>query len=205
MISERRCNWPRRADARVLEALGNGGLLPPSEPVTAALAVLEDADITAWAGWSYLAQLPAEDREQVLHRYPHLVDGLVLNNPDHLERAERLLTQERLLPAAIVAIGVTATLGVRVSATSVRTMLRRHRRGPAPRRGGPSWTQFQRRPAGPDARRRRRDRRDDQADQAVPVVHHRTGAPPGAPGRVTAHPTGGRVTPGGPESADGPR
>jgi putative transposase len=31
---------------------------------------------------------------------------------------------------------------VRVSATSVRTILRRHRLGPAPRRGGPSWTQF---------------------------------------------------------------
>jgi hypothetical protein len=29
-----------------------------------------------------------------------------------------------------------------VSATSVRTILRRHRLGPAPRRGGPSWTEF---------------------------------------------------------------
>jgi hypothetical protein len=33
-------------------------------------------------------------------------------------------------------------LGVRVSATSVRTILRRHRLGPAPRRGGPGWTAF---------------------------------------------------------------
>jgi putative transposase len=33
-------------------------------------------------------------------------------------------------------------LGVRVSATSVRTIPRRHHLGPAPRRGGPSWTQF---------------------------------------------------------------
>jgi transposase InsO family protein len=33
-------------------------------------------------------------------------------------------------------------LGVRVSATSVRNLLRRHRVGPAPRRGGPTWTQF---------------------------------------------------------------
>ncbi len=29
-----------------------------------------------------------------------------------------------------------------VSATSVRMILRRHRLGPAPRRGGPTWTQF---------------------------------------------------------------
>jgi putative transposase len=33
-------------------------------------------------------------------------------------------------------------LGVMVSATSVRTILCRHRLGPANRRGGPSWTEF---------------------------------------------------------------
>jgi hypothetical protein len=33
-------------------------------------------------------------------------------------------------------------LGVRVSATSVRTILHRHCLGPAPRRDGPNWTQF---------------------------------------------------------------
>jgi len=31
---------------------------------------------------------------------------------------------------------------VKVSATSVRRILRRHRLGPAPRQGGPSWTAF---------------------------------------------------------------
>ena len=38
--------------------------------------------------------------------------------------------------------GECAKLGVAVSATSIRNILRRHRLGPAPRRGGPSWTQF---------------------------------------------------------------
>jgi putative transposase len=38
--------------------------------------------------------------------------------------------------------GECRKLGVTVSATSVRTILRRHRLGPAPRRGGPSWTEF---------------------------------------------------------------
>jgi putative transposase len=38
--------------------------------------------------------------------------------------------------------GKCRKLGVKVSATSVRTILRRHRLGPAPRRGGPGWTQF---------------------------------------------------------------
>ena len=39
-------------------------------------------------------------------------------------------------------VGECRNLGVRVSATSVRRILRRHRVGPAPRRGGPTWTQF---------------------------------------------------------------
>ena len=39
-------------------------------------------------------------------------------------------------------VGECRRLGVRVSATSVRRILRRHGIGPAPRRGGPSWVQF---------------------------------------------------------------
>jgi putative transposase len=37
-------------------------------------------------------------------------------------------------------VGECRSLGVRVLATSVRRILRRHGLGPAPRRGGPSWT-----------------------------------------------------------------
>ena len=39
-------------------------------------------------------------------------------------------------------VGECRKLGVAVSATSVRNVLRRHRLGPAPRRSGPSWSQF---------------------------------------------------------------
>jgi putative transposase len=39
-------------------------------------------------------------------------------------------------------VGECRKLGVLVSATSVRTILRRHRLGLAPRRGGPNWTRF---------------------------------------------------------------
>jgi transposase InsO family protein len=38
--------------------------------------------------------------------------------------------------------GECAKLGTKVSATSVRNILRRHGLGPAPRRGGPSWAEF---------------------------------------------------------------
>ena len=39
-------------------------------------------------------------------------------------------------------MGQCRNLGVRVSATSVRRILGRQGLGPAPRRGGPTWTQF---------------------------------------------------------------
>src|SRR6266446_230699 len=38
--------------------------------------------------------------------------------------------------------GECAKLGVKVSGTSVRNILRRHGLGPAPRRSGPTWTEF---------------------------------------------------------------
>jgi putative transposase len=38
--------------------------------------------------------------------------------------------------------GELRKLGIRVGATTIRTLLRRHGLGPAPRRTGPGWTQF---------------------------------------------------------------
>jgi len=38
--------------------------------------------------------------------------------------------------------GECAKVGVNVSVSSVRNVLRRHRLGPAPRRGGPTWVEF---------------------------------------------------------------
>jgi len=39
-------------------------------------------------------------------------------------------------------VGECRKLGVNVSATAVRQLLRRHRLGPAPRTTGPSWSEF---------------------------------------------------------------
>jgi putative transposase len=44
-------------------------------------------------------------------------------------------------------VGECARLGLRVSAASVRAILRLHGLGPAPRRAGPSWAEFLRAPA----------------------------------------------------------
>jgi hypothetical protein len=38
--------------------------------------------------------------------------------------------------------GELAKLGITISATAIRTVLRRHGLGPAPRRSGPTWSEF---------------------------------------------------------------
>lgn len=98
------------ADSRVLKALGEGGLLPPSDEIAAALAVLAENTITAWSGWQYLAMVSADERDQVIARYPHLVDGIVLNNGDDLEVAREELAAARLLPRTVIAVGTTAAI-----------------------------------------------------------------------------------------------
>jgi hypothetical protein len=94
----------------VLDALGNGGLLPPGDEITAALAILKDKTVTAWSGWQYLASVRADERDQVLARHPHLVDGIVLNSIDDLDLACEELTAARLLPRTIIAVGTTAAM-----------------------------------------------------------------------------------------------
>lgn len=97
-------------DERVLSALGSGGLLPPSDDVAEALHLLAAEKITSWSGWQYLARIRADGRDQLLVRYPHLVDGIVLNSGDDLKRAQEKLTAARLLPRTVIAVGTTAAI-----------------------------------------------------------------------------------------------
>lgn len=96
-----------REDQRILDALGTGGLLPPPVEVTTVRTTLSDAGIPCYTGWEYLAQMPEDERDTVLSLYPHLVDGVVLNNPAHAQRAKAILDDARLLPLAAVAVGDT--------------------------------------------------------------------------------------------------
>ncbi|SFB49513.1 hypothetical protein SAMN05216266_11450 [Amycolatopsis marina] len=98
------------ADRRVLEALQTGELLPPRSEITSALQTLDEAGIRAYAGWEYLAKVPEDRRDHLMAAHPQLVDGVVLNNPQHLDRAEEVLAAARLLPRSIVVVGTTETL-----------------------------------------------------------------------------------------------
>ncbi|WP_327191417.1 hypothetical protein [Streptomyces xinghaiensis] len=98
-------------DARILGALGDGGLLPPGPDVLAAVEYLGEHGIPALPGWRYLAQAVApEDHATVLAARPELVDGVVITDPATHARAREVLAGAALLPRSAVAVGTAAAL-----------------------------------------------------------------------------------------------
>jgi putative transposase len=75
--------------------------------------------------------------------------------------------------------GELAKLGIRVSASAIRTLLRRSGLGPAPRRGGPTWAEFLRSQARGILGDRLLHRGDHLAPHALLLLRHRT--PDGVP------------------------
>jgi hypothetical protein len=98
-------------DARILAALGDGGLLPPGPDVLATVEFLGEHGIPALPGWRYLAQaVDPVDHAVVLAARPELVDGVVVTDPDSYQRAKEVLGQAALLPRSTVAVGTAAAL-----------------------------------------------------------------------------------------------
>ncbi|MEU4422944.1 hypothetical protein AB0F81_20150 [Actinoplanes sp. NPDC024001] len=95
-----------RDDQRLLNALGDGGFLPPRTEVEASIQALQAAGISAHPGWRYLADsVAAGERDEIITAHPHLADGVIIVDPDALPAARDILTAARLLPAAAVAVG----------------------------------------------------------------------------------------------------
>ncbi|MCM2429868.1 hypothetical protein [Streptomyces sp. RKAG337] len=98
-------------DARILAALGDGGLLPPGPDVLATVEYLGEHGIPALPGWRYLAQaVDPADHTAVLSARPELVDGVVVTDPETYRRAREVLAQAALLPRSTVAVGTAAAL-----------------------------------------------------------------------------------------------
>ncbi|MFF9299732.1 hypothetical protein [Streptomyces sp. NPDC014764] len=98
-------------DARILGALGDGGLLPPGPDVLATVEFLGEHGIPALPGWRYLAQaVDPADHARVLAARPELVDGVVITDPDSHVRAREALGEAALLPRSAVAVGTAAAL-----------------------------------------------------------------------------------------------
>jgi putative transposase len=82
-------------------------------------------------------------REVVARRWTYPVDRPEAMQPGSAGARRGGPVGGRKQPLGYVRIvGECRKLGVVVSATSVRRILRRRRLGPAPRRGGPGWVQF---------------------------------------------------------------
>ncbi|MCT9010974.1 hypothetical protein N4G66_40365, partial [Streptomyces rhizosphaerihabitans] len=98
-------------DARILGALGDGGLLPPGPDVLATVEYLGEHGIPALPGWRYLAQaVDPVDHARVLAARPELVDGVIITDPDTHARAREVLGDAALLPRSAVAVGTAAAL-----------------------------------------------------------------------------------------------
>ncbi|MFF8596343.1 hypothetical protein ACF061_33930 [Streptomyces sp. NPDC015220] len=98
-------------DARILGALGDGGLLPPGPDVLATVEFLGEHGIPALPGWRYLAQaVDPADHTRVLAARPELVDGVIITDPGTHARAREVLAEAALLPRSAVAVGTAAAL-----------------------------------------------------------------------------------------------
>jgi hypothetical protein len=98
-------------DRRNLAALGDGGLLPPSEDTGAVMAILADADIGAVAGLTYLsASVPRRQWDTTMETHPGLLAGVLVDAAD-FERAVGLVIDAGLHPASLVTIAKKADLG----------------------------------------------------------------------------------------------
>ncbi|MFD3518276.1 hypothetical protein [Streptomyces sp. NPDC058657] len=98
-------------DSRILGALGDGGLLPPSPDVLATVEYLGEHGIPALPGWRYLAQaVDPADHAAVLAARPELVDGVVITDPASHARARETLAGAALLPRSAVAVGTASAL-----------------------------------------------------------------------------------------------
>ncbi|WP_327595761.1 hypothetical protein [Streptomyces chartreusis] len=105
-------------DARILGALGDGGLLPPGPDVLATVEFLGEQGIPALPGWRYLAQaVDPTDHARVLAARPELVDGVIITDPATHARAREVLGDAALLPRSAVAVGTAAALLAPTSAT----------------------------------------------------------------------------------------
>jgi hypothetical protein len=131
--------------------------------------------------WSPMPDLPASpDRRPALNcDIPQLIVRLAKENPRWGDQPIQ---------------GELLHLGVHISATAIRTTLRRSGLDPTPRRTNGTWWAFRRQQAAGIVACDLLHRRHGVAAAAVGAVPHRTGHPPGASRRVTANPKGSWVT-----------
>lgn len=102
-----------RADQRLIAALTveDEALMPPRQAVEDLLELLASHDIDAMAGWRALEQLVNPRlHAAAIQAHPALVDGIVVTDQETLHKAQAVLTQTPLLPAAAVLVSTPEPL-----------------------------------------------------------------------------------------------
>ncbi|MFG2963945.1 hypothetical protein ACGFZS_11785 [Streptomyces sp. NPDC048288] len=98
-------------DERARLALETNELLPPSPEAAEACETLQEAGVDAYTGWDYLAGMPrVEQRRKLIERIPHLVTGVLLNDPEQAPRAAEVLAARKLWPSTLVSLGTTTAV-----------------------------------------------------------------------------------------------
>ncbi|MFI5906032.1 hypothetical protein [Dactylosporangium sp. NPDC051541] len=99
-------------DDRAVQALASArGLLPAALDLARAADVLAAARIPATTGWHFLADsVPPSAWPVLIADAPHLVGGLLVHDPDDLERARAELLGAELFPTSAIQVAATADL-----------------------------------------------------------------------------------------------
>jgi len=97
-------------DRRNRDALGEDGLLPPSEDTDAICGVLADAGVSAVAGLAYLASsVPRRDWESTMSAHPGLLSGVLVDAGD-LALAHAAVIEAGLHPGSLVTVAKKSDL-----------------------------------------------------------------------------------------------
>jgi hypothetical protein len=99
-------------DERARHAIDATGLLPPAPDLARARALLDEGNIRAVTGWTYLAEVIREPDRQLAAflAAPDLAAGLLVQDPAELGRARELLADAGLRATSLVALGSTREL-----------------------------------------------------------------------------------------------
>ncbi len=101
------------ADRRSRAALESSGHLPPTLDVERALELLRAAGVVkAYPGWEYLRRERAEAAAPMLIAAPELAGGILLNDPEDVGPALKVLEASGVHPTSVVALGLAEELSV---------------------------------------------------------------------------------------------
>jgi hypothetical protein len=82
---------------RTVDAVGSDGLLPAAEPIEDAVRRCQDAEVTAWPGWRWLADtMSPGDAAAFAQARPEVASGVVISTSAMLDDAARAISAAEL-------------------------------------------------------------------------------------------------------------